>query len=330
MSFFAILFALMLEQARPLPLNNPAHDGVKAWAVSVRRALDDHPQPQPWLAVLVAVLVPMAFASGVYWLLLHWIGWPLAMLWNVAVLYLTLGFRQFSHHFTRIRDALFDGDDVQARQALAHWRQADIPDVPQSELLRHVLEYSVLQAHRHVFGVFFWFTALTLLGLGPAGAVLYRTAEYLSRNWSRWPVAGVQPVSAALQQVTRQVWSWLDWAPARLTAIGFAMVGSFEEAIDGWRNHASRFPQDNDGVILAATAGALQVRLGGAGLRQRGFMEFAPIDDGGQQEPGPTWGGTPGEPPQLHHLHGLVGLVWRLVAVWLLVLALLTLGRLLG
>ena len=47
-----------------------------------------------------------------------------------------------------------------------------------------------------------------------------------------------------------------------LTALSFAMVGSFEEAIDNWRVYAQRFPNDNDGVILAATAGAINVRLG--------------------------------------------------------------------
>ena len=40
MSFFAILFALMLEQARPLQRDNPAYQGLKAWAVSVRPRSD--------------------------------------------------------------------------------------------------------------------------------------------------------------------------------------------------------------------------------------------------------------------------------------------------
>jgi adenosylcobinamide-phosphate synthase len=107
------------------------------------------------------------------------------MLWNVAVLYVTLGFRQFSHHFTRIRDALDAGDEFAARQALADWQQVDASEVPRSEVVRHVIEYSVLAAHRHVFGVLFWFSILSALGLGPLGAILYRMAEYLSRAWSR-------------------------------------------------------------------------------------------------------------------------------------------------
>lgn len=324
MSFFAILFALMLEQARPLPRDNPAHDGLKAWAVSVRRSFDDGPAGEPWLTWAIALLVPVAFASGVYLALLHWVGWPLALLWNVAILYLTVGFRQFSHHFTSIRDALADDDDATAHQAFAHWRQMDTLTLTRTELLRHVLAYGIVQAHRHVFGVFFWFTALMLLGLGPAGAVLYRTAEYLSRQWSHHTIAGAAPVSVPLQRVTRQAWTWIDWLPARLTAIGMAMVGSFEDAIVGWRQHASTAPEDNDGIIVAAAAGALHVRLSGPGLQPRADMDF------GTPEAPQDSAYTEGQTPEFAHLHSMVGLVWRLVAVWLLLLAVLTVGRLLG
>jgi cobalamin biosynthesis protein CobD/CbiB len=65
-----------------------------------------------------------------------------------------------------------------------------------------------------------------------------------------------------LQSAAAKAWYVIDWLPARLTALSFAMVGSFEEAIDNWRVYAQRFPNDNDGVILAATAGAINVRLG--------------------------------------------------------------------
>jgi cobalamin biosynthesis protein CobD/CbiB len=58
-------------------------------------------------------------------------------------------------------------------------------------VLRHVIEHALLAAHRHVFGVFFWFVLLSALGLGPAGAVLYRMAEFAAatgptaRRWKR-------------------------------------------------------------------------------------------------------------------------------------------------
>ena len=108
----------------------------------------------------------------------------LGLAFDVAVLYLTLGFRQFSHYFTDIRDALERGDEIEARRLLAEWRHLDASELPRSEFLRHVIEHSLLAAHRHVFGVFFWFVLLSTFGLGPAGAVLYRMAEFVSRYWA--------------------------------------------------------------------------------------------------------------------------------------------------
>ena len=94
----------------------------------------------------LAVLVPSAVTLAIHWLLLWGLGWPFAVLWSVAVLYITLGFRQFSHHFTGIRDALEEGDEDAARERLAHWQQVDVGAQPRSEIVRHVIEYSVLAA----------------------------------------------------------------------------------------------------------------------------------------------------------------------------------------
>ena len=328
MSFFAILIALLLEQARPLARSNLVQAGYRAWTVTVRSNFDAGKAHHGWLAWIMAVLLPCAVVLGIFGVLLELIGWPVAMLWNVAVLYVTLGFRQFSHHFTRIRDALDAGDEFSARQALADWQQVDASEVPRSEVVRHVIEYSVLAAHRHVFGVLFWFSIFSALGLGPLGAILYRMAEYLSRAWSRKGAEGLQaPTSERLQSAAARAWYVIDWLPARLTALSFAVVGSFEEAIDNWRVYAQRFPNDNDGVILAATAGAINVRLGGEALRRRdaGYGEEG---DDAQWETGSDV--TPGREPEMAHLRSVVGLVWRSVVVWLLLLALLTFARLLG
>lgn len=107
----------------------------------MRRNFDAGQAHHGWLAWTVAVALPCVLVTGIYLLLLWGVGWPLAMVWNVAVLYVTLGFRQFSHHFTRIRDALDAGDEYAAREALAHWQQVDASEVPRSEVVRHVIEY---------------------------------------------------------------------------------------------------------------------------------------------------------------------------------------------
>ncbi|MDZ7814192.1 MAG: regulatory signaling modulator protein AmpE [Ideonella sp.] len=180
------------------------------------------------------------------------------------MLYLTLGFRQFSHYFTDIRDALERGDEDHARSLLAEWRHLDASELPRTELLRHVIEHSLLAAHRHVFGVFFWFVVLSGLGLGPAGAVLYRMAEFASRYWAfKSRTLGVA-VNEGLRDLSRQAFGLIDHVPARLTAFGFAVVGNFEEAVAGWRRDAELWKHANEGIILAAAAGAVGVQLGGA------------------------------------------------------------------
>eukprot|EP01030_Chromulinospumella_sphaerica_P003292 gene3292-3220_t len=107
-----------------------------------------------------------------------------------------------------------------------------------------------------------------------------------------------------------------------MTALGFAIVGSFEDAMDGWRNHAQNFPEDNDGVILAATAGAINIRLGGAAL-QASNTEAEDAENAGGSS-------TPGRAPEVAHFAQVVGLVWRSVIMWLVLVALLTMAKLMG
>ena len=332
MSFFAILFALLVEQARPLPSRNWIHAGMRAWVRGVERNLDTGKHHHGWLAWLVAVAVPALLGLGIYWALWQ-VSVVLAFTWNAVILYATLGFRQFSHYFTDIREALETGDEARARDLLAAWQQVQVSDLPRSEIVRHVIEYSVLAAHRHVFGVLCVFSVLSALGLGPAGAILYRMSEFVARYWEHRSRSVEHPISEALRSSARGAWRVLDYLPARATAVGFAVVGSFEDAIDTWRQYAQRFPDDNDGVILAATSGAVNVRLGGEAMKtafkpqsSQGFMTGVYGSVGSLQGSEPT----PGREPEVSHLAQVVGLVWRSVVLWMVLLALLTLARLLG
>jgi adenosylcobinamide-phosphate synthase len=333
MSFFAILCALLIEQVRPLAYHNPVYGGVLAWTRWTSRNFDAGKPHHGWVAWSLAVGVPTLLALAVHWALILTLGLPFAVLWSIALLYVTLGFRQFSHHFTGIRDALDEGDEPLARSLLAHWQQVDAANLPRSEIVRHVIEHSVIAAHRHVFGVLAWFSILAAVGLGPAGAVFYRMSEFVSRYWAHKNGASMQPSSIWVQQAAARAWGVIDWLPARITALGFAVVGSFEEAIDCWRNDARRFPNGNDGVILAATSGAVNVSLGG------GTLSTVPVNDplsraqAGESFAGgglPDGGSTPGREPEPGHLRSVVGLVWRSVVMWMVLLALLTLARLLG
>ena len=328
MSFLALLFALFIEQARPLANDNWVHRSLRAWTTWLSQNLDAGHARLAWTTWSLAVGAPTVLALLVHWSLMFFFGWPIAILWSVGVLYASLGFRQFSHHFTDIRDALDVGDERLARELLAEWQHVAVGTLPRSELLRHVIEHSVLSAHRHVFGVLTWFSLLAALGLGPAGAVLYRMSELVSRTWSVPLGASPGWVSETLHTTGREAWRKVDWLPARMTAVAFAVVGNFEEAIDCWRNHAQRFPDDNDGVVLSATSGALGVRLGGEALRSE--TDGVTLHSGADLHETQDSESTPGREPELAHLASVVGLVWRTVVLWMVLLALLTLARLLG
>jgi len=328
MSFVAILVALLLEQARPLARANAIHGLLRSWVRWTARNFDaGRPQHAP-LAWSVAVMVPSLSVLLVYWLLLHFAGWPAAVVWNVVVLYVTLGFRQFSHHFTEIRNTLEAGDEEQARQLLADWKQVEAGSLPRHEVVRQVVEYSVLAAHRHVFGVLAWFSVTAVFGLGPAGAVFYRLSEFVPRYWVHKHLALLQPVSGALLDVAARAWRVIDWLPARMTAMAFAVVGSFEDAIESWRNYEQSGPTDSDGVILAATAGAINMRLGPAAAAAS--VSVSPMGAHGLAGAHSAVESGLGQEPGVGHLRTVVGLVWRTVVMWMILLALLTLARLLG
>ena len=309
MSFFSILVALLLEQARPLASGNPVHAGMRHWMRHVVQNFDAGRRPHAWTTWVLAVALPSVLTLIIYWILLTYFSWFFSICWSVAVLYVTLGFRHFSHHFTDIRKAFDAGDDALARKLLAQWQQIEVDDLPRQEIIRHLIEHSVLSAHRHVFGVLTWFTLLAALGFGPAGAVFYRLAEFVPRYWAYLSRQKGIPVSNAVVVVAGKGWRIIDWLPARITAMCFAAVGNFEDAIDNWRNYQKQDQINNDGLVLAAAAGAINVRLGEDSAASNASILKV---------------------PELAHLRSIVGLVWRSVVLWLLLTALLTLARLLG
>ncbi len=329
MSFFAVLLALICEQLKPLPHGNAVHGAVAAWAQWCGRHFDAGKPVHARVVWAVTVLLPSLAVLLIDWgLRQHSL--LLALAFDVAILYLTLGFRQFSHYFTDIRTALEEGKEDEARRLLAQWQHLDASELPRTELLRHVIEHSLLAAHRHVFGVFFWYVLVASLGGGPAGAVLFRLAEFASRYWAFRNRALDAPTHEALRELSRRAYALMDHIPSRLTATGFAIVGNFEEAVNGWRRDASLWLHENEGVILAAAAGAIGVQLGGAAAPGVTPDRSKGLSSGSAPDANAAAGSTPGDPPVLAHLQAIVRLVWRSVVLWMLLLALLKLANLIG
>lgn len=318
MTFLSILFALLIEQLWPLRANNPIYGAIKALAIRIEgwfNAGQAHHGRLGWVVMIAALMIPTML---VYWLCIT-ISPLLALAWNVLIVYLTLGFRHYSHYFTSIQLALNAGDDATARTLLSEWTKHDTTAMDVNEIARIAVEKALVTSHRHVFGVFFWF----LMPLGPAGAVLYRVAEYLARAWNEPD----HMKNEAFGRFAAQAFYWIDWIPARLTAAAFAVVGNFEDAIYAWRNFAGRWQNETMGIILCAGGGAMGVRLGTPAEKAADLLlaDAATIDSLDIETDS-----LPGEEPTIRALQSTVGLVWRALLLWMLLLLLLSVATWLG
>jgi adenosylcobinamide-phosphate synthase len=319
MTFFSILCALLIEQLKPLRADNQIYAEIKRFAMRIEawfNAGDVSHGRLGWFVVIGGLMLPTTL---IYAALLHY-GWVFAAFaWNVLIVYLTLGFRHYSHYFTSIQFALNAGDDATARTLLAEWTRTDTVGMDSGEIARLAVEKSLITTHRNVFGVFFWF----LMPLGPACAVMYRVSEYLARAWNEPD----HMRNEAFGEFAARAFYWIDWIPVRLTAIAFAVVGNFEDAIYAWRNFANRWTDESKGIILAAGGGAMGVRLGTPLETASRWVsaDAATVDLSGAEADV-----LPGEEPTVRALQSTVGLVWRALLLWMLLLLLLSGAVLLG
>ena len=292
MGVIAIIAALLLEQWHPLSDRKMWRAALAAcaeWIESTFNAGEEHHGTIAW----AVAVIPLVSGTIVLYLLLVWVEPLLALAFNIAALYVTLGFRQVSHHFTTAHAALREGDLDRARAAIAAWRGQAAMHLSREEVMRVAIEEALVSSHRHVFGVLFWFVLLP----GPSGAILYRLAVYLRERWVKLGAFG---------RTADRVYALLEWPASRLTAAAFAVVGDFEDAVYCWRTQARAWRDPYMGVVLAAGAGAMGVRLG------------MPLAEPGGVEPRPEMG--VGETADLPYLDTVVGLLWRALVLWVFVL----------
>jgi adenosylcobinamide-phosphate synthase len=167
----------------------------------------------------------------------------------------------------------------------------------------------LVDSYRHVFGTLFWFLVLP----GPGGAVLYRLTVLLAEQWRGEAVTPMGSQLARFGQPIQRMLHWLDWIPVRLTAMTFAVVGDFEDAVYCWRTQAKQWPSLHDGILLAGGAGALGCMIGGVLTAATGEPEFRPelgLGDAADADIMPS----------------ATGLVWRALLVWLALVLFLTLA----
>lgn len=306
MKFLALLAVLLIEQMRPLRQDNVLHAAFVQSADYLRQHFDAGQYRQGVMAWLAAVLPLTLLVIAAYWMLSR-VNVALAVLFSVSVLYVTVGFRKFSKYFNEI-NSLMKIDDVNgAREQLRLWRNEDCSEMNSSTIARLAIELGLMSSHRNVFGPVAWFMVF-----GPAGAMLYFLAALLRDQWR----ANVAPEAGQSDEFTRfakRAFEIIDWLPARITAASFAVVGNFQDAVDCWRSQASAWTDASQGIILASGAGALGVKLGSV------------LPDVGNESYRPELG--TGNDADADYLSSAVGLIWRALVMWMLLIGVVTIAH---
>ena len=270
MIFFALLVATLLDYNVPFAYEKRLNPYVLRWTATAQQWTS---QQAGWVDWAVGVGLPV-IATAVIFLALSAFASVLAWVWLVVVLYVFSGYGQFKDHMSPV------GMFGRVSQGVAD-EGNNAFDTPAA--VRFVL-------HR-VVGYWVAFIVLALLGLGPAGAVLYRLAREKATPM-RQSQAGEEPAveeqAVAEQPVMQAVqieanesttttdgmasdphtadpvhafaalaWHWVGWLPARAMVICAAMVGAFDGAIAAWREPEARHDESNDALVVSGVLGSL-------------------------------------------------------------------------
>lgn len=253
----------------------------------------------PLLAVLLLALVlvsPLLLLLYFFGALFYGVAY---LLIAIVVLFFSLGPKDIGEQVDDYCAALEADDDEEIRRTAKALLERDVEGAAEQRV-RDVEAAVCVQANNRLFAVIFWFVLL-----GPVGAWSYRVTDLIRRR-AVFALArdesGEADAGARFSVAASTLHGWLVWIPARLTALGYALAGSFDKAIGAWRepagaSHAT--PREDSEHLLA--------RVGTAAL------DLSAVEDESAAERG-IRGATAAN-----------GLVFRLLGIWAVIIAAMTL-----
>jgi AmpE protein len=260
----------------------------------------------------VLLLLLPVFALAVVQVLLaeRLFGLPGFML-AVVVVFLCWGPRDLDRDVEAVLDA--DSSDQQLRAA--QWLY---PHGAASTADRDLVDAAFSEALRRWFGVLFWF-----LLLGPSGALLFRLTQLI--------VVAHRPAQVSSLATLRLV---MEWPVAQLMTLALALAASFDAVFVAWRDwHQQRgegwFAADI-GFLHAAGRASVVFEL--AEESTPADADTAPGLASGDhaEDPSPSAVGDAEATCSSPALRDAMSLVWRILIVWLTVVALLVLAGYVG
>jgi adenosylcobinamide-phosphate synthase len=219
-----------------------------------------------------------------------------------VVLYAALGARSLHEHVARVQRALGDDDLAAARQAVQCIVTRDCSELDAQAVSGAAIESALENGSDAIFATLFWFVVA-----GAPGVLVHRLANTLDAMWGYKNERFLRFGWAAAR-----LDDGLNWLPARLTAVSYAVLGYTKLALWCWRHQARLWESPNAGPVMASGAGSLGVRLGGP-ARYHGRIETRPVLGAGRA-------------PEPRDVARALALVASTMLLWLVVLSLLHLG----
>ena len=259
-----------------------------AWVGFANDAFGKLPGWNDVLGFLVIIATPLIVLLLVNQLLHAALGSTGSFLLALLVLIYSFGPRDLD---TDVAEVLESGDEHKRSEALEILIDGPVPE-SDGACSTAAVEGVFQQALRRWFGVIFWFAVL-----GVVGALLYRMVDWLDSEEPK--VSGDQRERfVRLQQI-------LDWPAAQLMTLSLAIATDFDSVFKAWKRYHDEqghglFEGDN-GFLLASARSVV-------------FSGHAARDGYADQLEGP-----------MVSLQQAMDLVWRMLGVWLTVLALLLL-----
>ncbi|MDH2919373.1 MAG: adenosylcobinamide-phosphate synthase CbiB [Sideroxydans sp.] len=190
----------------------------------------------------------------------------LGVIFSVLLLYFCIAPRSLREHAMRVFAALKSADLATARLAVSMMVSRDTTQLNENSVAKATVESVLENGNDAIFAALFWYVVA-----GLPGVILYRLSNTLDAMWgyrnARYNYFGW--AAARLDDV-------LNFIPARLTSLSYAMLGKTRSALHCWRTQAPLWDSPNAGPVMASGAGALQVKLGGAAI-YHGVSEARPL-----------------------------------------------------
>lgn len=208
----------------------------------------------------IAVFILISLPIGLFWLiqvsLANAESLLIKIIFDVAILTFVIGWQSMKEHARAVAVPLLAGDMEDAKNKLSMIVSRQTAGMNETEVTGSTIESALENGNDCIFASLFWYALL-----GPTGALLHRLVNTLDAMWGY-----------KNEQYLKFGWcaarfdDLLGWLPARLTAICYAISGSFLDAFYAWRQQMGKHKSPNAGLVMAAGAGALNIIIGGPAI----------------------------------------------------------------